>query len=104
MGYTEIIDEDGNSTGEFTNSYSEPIQIQANVSPAMGENSTRQFGDKIDYDRVLVIEDKCLNINEQSIFWIENKLTDTPHDYEVKKIGRSLNSLSISVKKVDVSA
>ena len=49
-------------------------------------------------------------IDEHSILWIDvlpkftpDKKTNTPHDYEVKKVAESLNSLYIAVNKVEVA-
>ena len=48
-------------------------------------------------------------IDEYAIMWIDvmpileaDGTTKTPHDYVVKQVARSLNSVSIAVAKVDV--
>ena len=98
-----IYDEDGYDTGEVKPSYFEPVALRINVSPALGESATRQFGDVVDYDRTLVTCDLSLPIDEQTVFWIDETDTSKPFDYTVKKIAKSLNSLLIAVKKVEVS-
>lgn len=98
-----IYDEDGNDTGEVRPKYSEPVELRINVSPAVGESATRQFGEVVDYDRTLVICDTSLPIDERTVFWIDETDTDKPFDYTVKKVARSLNSLQIAVKRVEVS-
>ena len=104
-----LRDEYGNLTGEYRVSYDNPTEIMANVSAARGEATTRQFGDDESYDRVIVLDDPRLPIAVTSILWIdtlpeitEDGSTDTPHDYIVKQVAVSLNSVSIAVSKVNV--
>lgn len=104
-----LRDEYGNLTGEYRVSYDNPTEIMANVSAARGEVTTRQFGDDETYDRVIVLDDPRLPIAVTSILWIdtlpeiaEDGSTNTPHDYIVKQVAVSLNSVSIAVSKVNV--
>ena len=102
-------DEYGNLTGEYEISYTNPTEVCANVSAARGEATTRQFGDDESYDRVIVLDDPKFPITTTSILWIdtlpeiaEDGSTETPHDYIVKQVATSLNSVSIAVSKVNV--
>lgn len=104
----EIIDEYGNKTGEYEVIYGKPVKYKGNISAEQGEIQSRQFGDSVVYDRVIVIcED--IPIDEFSILWIdtppvfnEDGTTNTPHDYIVKKVANSLNVKSIAISKVNV--
>lgn len=98
-----ILDDDGNDTGEETPVYLAPVELRINVSPAAGESATRQFGDVVDYDRTLVTCDITLPIDEHTVFWVDEADTAKPFDYTVKQVAKSLNSLLIAVKKVEVS-
>lgn len=105
-----LMDEYGNLTGEYAISYSNPIEVMANVSAARGEATTRQFGDNESYDRVIVLDDPNFPITVSSILWVdtlpeikEDGSTDTPHDYLVKLLAVSLNGVSIAVSKVKVN-
>ena len=113
----EIVDEYGNATGQFTVVYGNPKRCFANISAARGEMQTRQFGEGEGYDRVVVIDDPNTEINEYANLWIDTKpvlsedgslaknddgSVKSPHDYIVKKVARSLNSVSIAVSKVVV--
>jgi len=109
IGETEIVDEYGNSTGEYKVSYSNPNEIFGNVSAAQGEMQSRQFGESESYDKVIVLDDINAPIDEHSILWVdtlphlnEDETTDTPHDYIVKKCAKSLNGFSIAIRKVRV--
>lgn len=110
IGETEIADEYGNKTGEYEVSYSKPIKTLGNVSAAQGEVQNRQFGESESYDKVIVLGDRNAPIDEHSILWVDtlphlndDGSTETPHDYIVKRIARSLNGVSIAIGKVDVS-
>ena len=106
-----VKDEYGNLTGEYKLRYGNPREATGNVSAARGEVTTRQFGDDESYDRVIVMDDPNVPIEKSSIIWIETMpviysdgATDTPHDYIVKQVAPSLNSVSIAVSKVNVRA
>ena len=107
-GQTEIVDEYGNATGQYSVTYDDPTKALGNVSAAQGEMQTRQFGDTENYDKVIVLDDVNTPIDEYSILWVDTPpvidggSTDTPHDYVVKKVARSLNSVSIAISKVRV--
>ena len=109
IGETEITDEYGNSTGEYKLDYTIPKKMFGNVSAAQGEIQSRQFGESESYDKVIVLDDINTPIDEYSILWVdtlphlnEDGSTDTPHDYVVKGLAKSLNSISIAISKVDV--
>ena len=108
-GKSEIIDEYGNKTGQYKIVYGEPIKMYGNISPAKGEVQSQQFGESESYDKAIVFDDKNVPIDEHSILWVdtlptlnENGITETPHDYIVKQVARSLNSVSIAISKVNV--
>ena len=105
-----LKDEYGNFTGEYKITYGNPVAVMANVSAARGESTTRQFGEDVSYDRIIVLDDPAFPIAETSILWIDTlpKITDdgstnTPHDYIVKQIAHSLNIVSIAVSRVSVT-
>jgi hypothetical protein len=113
-----ILDDYGNETGQYTVKYRNPQPLDGNVSAAKGETSTLQFGEDESYDRVIVLEDPKSPIDEYTVLWIDSTpaldkkgalKTDedgnivTPWDYIVKKVARSLNSVSIAVSKVNVN-
>lgn len=112
------IDEYGNINGEYEIIWSNPVKYEANISSAKGEISTRQFGENEAYDKTIVMDDVNTSIDEYTILWVDiipqlnedGTLTIddegniiTPHDYIVKKIAKSLNSVSIAISKVNVS-
>lgn len=108
-GKQEVVDEYGNKTGQYEIIYGKPVALMGNVSPAVGETETRQFGEGVSYDRVIVLDNPKTPIDEYSILWIDTLLvisedgtTTTPHNYIVSKVAPSLNSVSIAIRKVNV--
>lgn len=145
---TEITDEYGNATGEVIVTYAEPVQMNANISPASGYAQAEQFGNLDSYDKVIVTDDMTCPIDEHTVLFIDkepeypviepttNTVPNTEpeldaepdddpepsqepepeptpepqydyahpkYDYIVKRVAKSINSISIAVRKVDVS-
>lgn len=109
-GKEPIVDDYGNITGEYEVKYSHPKKFTANISAANGKADVEQFGANVDYDKVIVGDGSFPAIDEYSVIWIDTipiidgeGNTDTPYDYIVKKVAKSLNSISVAVSKVEVS-
>ena len=107
-GKTELKDEDDNATGEYVLSYSAPVKMKANISSATGYTNLEQFGNSIDYDKVIVTCQMDCPINENTVLFIDKDYEadsdgNPLYDYIVKKVSKSLNSISIAVKRVNVS-
>lgn len=95
--------------GEPVTSYTAPVFMEANVSPATGSASTELFGNDLKYDKVIVTEDTDCPIDENAVLFVDKAPGpddaggDPKYDYVVKKVAKSLNSISIAVEKVKVS-
>lgn len=101
------VDEYGNEIGELV-TYNEPVMLRANISPATGSSQVEQFGSLAGYDKVIVTDDVNCPIDENSVLFIDKavEITDDGkplYDYTVKRVARSLNSVSYAVTKVSVS-
>lgn len=108
--------------------YGNAVQMYANISRATGQSNTEQFGNLENYDKVIVFDDLNCPIDENSVLFIDKApeygdgviigykesqtvLGDpTPiiykpplFDYIVVRVAKSLNSVSIAVRKVKVS-
>ena len=124
-----IIDENGNETGELIPSYKKAVSMMANISPATGQNQVEQFGNLDSYDKVIVTCDMSCTIDENTVLFIDKrpeytevqtheiiegqalyaddeiveKTYELPkYNYIVKRVAKSLNGISIAVRKVDV--
>lgn len=114
----EIVDEYGNTLGETDVQHGNPVECFANISAARGETVTRQFGENVEYDKVVVVDNETPPIDEYTVLWVdtmpqldengalavdEDGAVITPYDYTVKKVAKSLNSVSYAISKVNVS-
>lgn len=100
-------DEYGNLISEPLVHYAEPVKMYANISAATGQAQTEMFGGLESYDKVIVTDDMACPIDEHTVLFIdkepEHNLDDgLMYDYIVKRVAKSLNSVSIAVRKVDV--
>lgn len=101
-------DEYGNESGELTIFYKPAVKMEANVSAATGSAQVEQFGNFAGYDKVIVTDDLSCPIDENSVLFIDKEpeyaKDGTPlYDYIVKRVAKSLNSISYAVSKVSVS-
>lgn len=124
------VDEYGNDTGEYIVRYGTPTKMSANISPASGYAQTEQFGNLDNYDKVIVTDWMECPIDENSVLFIDKGVeyadavtidyrpSDTVlgedevipvtvevpvYDYTVRRVAKSLNSISYAVSKVNVS-
>lgn len=104
-------DEHGNELPSPVLTFGNPVKIMANVSAARGSVQEVQFGLNENYDRVLVTDDVGIPLTEASRLWVDTMpvikpdgSTDSPHDYIISKIARSLTNVSVAISKVNVGA
>lgn len=131
-GTEPLYDENGDITGEQRAVYSDAVEQWANISHATGYAQREQFGQLDGYDKVIVFANPDTPITESTVLFIDKEpeyraeaittWTDTTdesgepvrvlselevsvplYDYTVRRVARSLNSVSIAVSKVRVS-
>lgn len=107
-GETELTDEDGNYTGDMGISYGEPVQMKANISAAKGSAGFELFGSDLQYSKTIVTTEMDCPITEESALWIGENPTDEdgndmPHNYVVRGIAKSLNSIVYAIAEADRS-
>lgn len=109
-GKTEIVDEWGNSTGSYEITYSAPVEIRVNISASRGTAEVDPFGINVNYSRTIVTDNMNLPLDTSSILWIgitpdaDGEAGAVKHNYVVVATAKSLNSLTIAVKEVNVGA
>lgn len=126
----DVVDANGNKTGEKIRVYANPVRMMANISPATGQTNTEQFGNLDNFDQVLVYDDVNCPIDENTVLFLDTEPTYTEgvtvevtpsvtllgedtsevvevtipkYNYVVRRVAKSLNSVSVAVRKVDVS-
>ena len=97
-----VTDEDGNETGEET------VVYKPAVSAATGASQVEQFGNLAGYDKVIVTDDMTCPVDENTVLFLDKEpVYDEDgkplYDYMVRRVAKSLNSVSIAVTKVSVS-
>ena len=102
-----LLDEEGYETGEYTVGYEKPVQIMCNVSPATGNAQSEMFGNLESYDKVLVTDDMDCPIDENTVLFVDRKpgfkQGKPTYDYTVRRVAKSLNTISYAITKVTVS-
>lgn len=99
----------GNESGDIGVNYTAPVQAYANISAARGTADLDAFGINANYSRTIVTADLTMPIDEHTILWIDcepdsnGEAGTVKHDYVVVAVAKSLNSLTIAVKEVNVS-
>ena len=107
-GKVPAKDEYGNETGEETVVYKPAVSFRANVSAATGASQVEQFGNLAGYDKVIVTDDMACPVDENTVLFLDKEpVYDEDgkplYDYMVRRVAKSLNSVSIAVTKVSVS-
>lgn len=99
----EILDEYGNNTGSYIPIYGELKCARLCVSPNKGNAEYQQFGTLEDYDKTMTTSNTNVEINENSILWIDDADTKGPYNYVVKAKSSWKNSVQFAIKKVTIS-
>ncbi len=106
----DTVDEYGNLAGSPKVFHGDPIFCKANISPAKNVDVVQLFGTDVNYDKVIVMDRPDIPIDENAVLWVDTLpvlddegKTETPYDYIIRKVARSLNSVTIAIAKVDVS-
>ena len=69
----EIVDENGDFTGEYIVGYSAPEFFNANLSAGKGSAQADIFGVNVDFTRTISTTDMSLPITETSLVWYETE-------------------------------
>lgn len=108
----EILDDDGNRTGEFVVHYHDPVRMTGNISVAHGEIQDELFGRNVTYDKVILLDNPDCPIAEDSVLFVDKEPDVIPgsdrrstagFDYIVRRVARSLNTVGYAVEKVNVT-
>ena len=103
-----VKDDDGNETGDYRVIYKDAVLRKENISAATGSAQVEQFGNFIAYDKVIMTDDLSCPIDENTVLFIDKEPEydedgNPRYDYIVKRVAKSLNSISYAVSKVNVS-
>lgn len=94
LGNVEVMDADGNFTGEKPPQYSEPVTIDAYVTAARGTADLDLFGVNTPYTHSVYTEDIECPIDENSSLEIFGM------PFAVTAVARSLNHITYAVRQL----
>ena len=103
QGNTELTDADGNLTGEYEVSYTEPVKTLMNVSGGRGQADIALFGLTQTFARTATTEDLDTKWNTETVFWIETDPDSEPFDYRVAAVSRTINQVVLALAEVEVN-
>lgn len=101
-GYTDAVDKSGYKTGEKVKTYSDPIELRINVSPARGNADRDIFGIDCSYSRTMTTADTDCPIQEDTVLWVGTDVQNPPN-YVVVRKAVSLNDIVYAIREVTVS-
>lgn len=109
LGTKQVV-EDGKLTGRNEPAYEPPAEFWPTVSTVRGEAQSDYFGQRVDYDLTLTIDDSAFAVKEADVLWVDADPGDAeaegypaPHDYIVRRVARKGDFTVIAAKRVDVS-
>ena len=103
QGVTELTDDDGNLTGEYSVQYTEPIKALMNVSGGRGQADIAMFGLTQTFGRTATTEDLDVDWNTQTVMWIETDPDTEPFDYRVVAVSRTINQVVLALSEVETN-
>ena len=100
-GYVDKTDEYGNILGTVPE-YGETQMARVNISAAKGAAEQEMFGALVAYDRTIAFK-HTLDINENSIVWLDGAKPPQPYNYIVKRKSVSNNYTVLALQRVELS-
>ncbi len=82
--------------------YSEVFSARANISSNKGTAEAEMFGNLLEYDRTIVVRGDEINMDENSIVWLDGVMPPDPHNYIVARKSASGNYTVFALKRVEV--
>lgn len=99
QGEQKKYDTDGNYTGQKAITYSEPVEMKANISPSLGRADLESFGITEQYSHTIITDDMSCPMDEHSILWYGIPTT-SPHNFVVVRKAVALNHLVYALQQV----
>lgn len=101
-GQSEVVDTDGNYTGELEVNYTDPIKTLMNVSGGRGQADIALFGLTQSFSRTATTEDLGTKWSTDMVFWVETDPDTEPFDYRVAAVSRTINQVVLALAEVEV--
>ena len=114
-GRTAVIDSNGLRTGEYNETYTDPVKVKMSVAISSGANNLgsqgmaelKPYGITTGYTHRFTTDDMNCPIEEQSLIWYGitpgQTYDEVKHNFKVVRKAVSLNYIIYYVKEVDVA-
>ena len=106
-GVTDVVDDDGNYTGEQTVSYGTPTLTRMNVSGGRGQAEIELFGVDNPFTHTAVTDDLTTEFTTDTIWWFGvtpgNTAEVVPYNFRCTGISRTINQVVIALQKISIS-
>lgn len=96
----EIIDSDGNYTGEHADYYSTPVKARMNISGGRGQAEIELFGIDNPFTRTAVTDDLTTPFDTATVFWFESDPVTEEHNYRCTGVARTINQVVLALSEV----
>lgn len=99
-GEEEVINDNGEFTGEFKKFYTNPFQTRVNYMATKDIESPHSFGYIEEADITIVTEKNIFDLS--TVVWTyrpDNVNVDESYEYKVFKVIKSINSYMVGLKK-----
>lgn len=103
QGVTDVMDDEGNYTGEQEVSYTTPVKAMMNVSGGRGRAMVEEFGIDNPFTHTAVTSDLTTAFNTDTIWWFGKTPSDGAHNFRCTGISRTPNQVVIALAEVEVS-
>ena len=100
-GMTELVDTDGNYTGEYELSYTTPVRTLMNVSGGRGQANVSLFGLTDTFARTATTDDLETPFDTSCVFWVECDPDTAPFNYRVVAVSRTINQVVLALAEVE---
>lgn len=106
-GVSEVVDDNGDYTGEYEVSYSVPVKTRMNVSGGRGQAQLEVFGIDNPFTIVAVTDDLTTNFTTDTVFWFGvtpgNTADDVPYNFRCTGVSKTINGCTLALAEVTVS-
>ena len=102
----KVLDAKDFETGDSRIVYKDAVKCYGNISKTYGEAQVEQFGNSLDYERVIIVEGNTCPIDENTVLFVDGEPKydskgNPLYDYVVKRVAPSLASgISYAIKRV----
>lgn len=102
-GVQDVVDSEGNYTGEQEVSYATPVTTRMNVSGGRGRAEIELFGVENPFTHTVVTDDLTTQFNTDTVWWFEANPATDPHNFRCTGVSRTPNQVVIALAEVEVS-